>query len=122
MAFKRVLVVDDEAALLLAFKKLLHKPNLIVDTSDNIEDAKRKIKQYIYDVVIADLRLSGTMDKEGYEIIRYTKEISPKSTIALITAYGNSGIEQQARKLGADFYFEKPVSINNLLTIINSAG
>lgn len=119
---KRVLVVDDEEAILLAFKKLLQKPNLEIDTCDNLEDAKSLIDSHVYDVVIADLRLSGTLGQEGFEIITYLKSKYPQSVAALITAYGSHGIEEKARAIGAEFYFEKPVSINNLQKILGSIG
>jgi DNA-binding NtrC family response regulator len=119
---KRVLVVDDEEAILLAFKKLLQKPNLEIDTCDALEDAKSLIDSHVYNVVIADLRLSGTLGQEGFEIITYLKSKYPQCVAALITAYGSHGIEEKARAIGAEFYFEKPVSIINLQEILGTIG
>ena len=115
---RRILVVDDEEAILLAFKKLLQRPGVAVDTSESLEEAKEYIGKQTYDVVIADLRLSGTLGQEGFEIIAFVKSHLPKAKVVLITAYGSHGIEEKARNLGADYYFEKPVSVRNLHTIL----
>ncbi|MFP4162519.1 MAG: response regulator [Chitinispirillaceae bacterium] len=122
MSQKRILVVDDEVAILLAFKKLLKRPEVDVDTAESLEEAKELISQSTYNAVIVDLRLSGTLGQEGFEIIRTTKEYNSKAKVALITAYGSHGIEERARSLGADFYFEKPVSVRNLSLILESLG
>jgi len=122
MEKRRILIVDDEEAILLAFRKLLQRPGIDVDTSENLENAKELIEQHEYSAIIADLRLSGTLNQEGFEIILYAKKMIPTVKIALITAYGSSGIQEKARKLGADFYFEKPVSVKCLNTVLESIG
>jgi DNA-binding NtrC family response regulator len=119
---KRILVVDDEVAILLAFKRLLRRPQVDVDTSESLDEARKLIGDKPYDAVIADLRLSGTLGQEGFEIIQLVKEKNPGAHVALITAYGSHGIEERARALGADFYFEKPVSVQNLNMILKSIG
>ncbi|MDG5814949.1 response regulator [Chitinispirillales bacterium ANBcel5] len=119
---KRILIVDDETAILLAFKRLLQRPGIEVVTSESLSEAKEKIDRSFFDAVIADLRLSGTFDQEGFEIIKFTRSKYPQSKIALITAYGSNGIKEEAKKLGADFYFEKPVSKDKLSQILDSLG
>jgi DNA-binding NtrC family response regulator len=120
MQKKRILVVDDEEAIQLAFKKLLQRPNIDVDTCGCIEDAESFLNLHTYEAVIADLRLSGTLEQEGFQIIDFVKRASPLTKVALITAYGNYAVYEKALAIGADFYFEKPVSIKNLSTILES--
>lgn len=122
MEKKRILVVDDEAAILLAFKKLLQRPEVQIDTCESLEDAIRYIDLFYYDAAIADLRLSGSLGQEGFQIISYLKKKSPSAKAALITAYGMNGTERNAFSNGADFYFEKPVSFKDLNLILNSIG
>ncbi len=117
---KRILIVDDEEALLLAFKKLLKRPNVDIDTCESKEDALKQISNFTYDIIIVDLRLSGTLEQEGFEIIKFAKNKSTTTKVVLITAYGNYDIKEKALECGADFYFEKPVSIKNLYEIIDS--
>lgn len=120
MLKKRILVVDDEEAIQLALKKLLQRPNIDVDACGCIEDAVSFLNQNTYEVVIADLRLSGTLEQEGFEIIDFVKRTSPSTIVALITAYGNYAVYEKTLAIGADFYFEKPISLKNLSTILES--
>jgi len=48
--------------------------------------------------------------KEGLDILRYIKEHKPQIHVILITGYGSPELGKKAITLGADFYFEKPVS------------
>ena len=75
---KRILVVDDEEAILLAFRKLLSRPNVEVDTCECIEDAKRNLDSIYYDAV--DLRLSGTLGQEGLKF-SYIRSKSKKPVL-----------------------------------------
>lgn len=120
MAKKKILVVDDEEAILLAFKKLLQRPDVDVDGCDCLACAKDNVEKNFYDIVIADLRLSGTLSQEGFELIKYVKDRYYESIIVLITAYGSSGIKEKAYEMGVNFYFEKPVSVENLNDILKS--
>jgi DNA-binding NtrC family response regulator len=106
----RILIVDDEKAILLAFKKLLRSPDIVVDAAETIDDAEKLLKENIYNVVIADLRLTGVDGEEGLKIIKNVKEFCFQTEVILVTGYGSSAVMEQARALGAAFYFEKPVS------------
>lgn len=119
---KHVLVVDDEATILIAFKKLLESPELEVDIAETLEDAQELLNTRSYQAVIADLRLSGIAGEEGLEIIRYVKERDPETQIILITAYGNQDVMKRACSLGASFYFEKPVSTNVIKDALKNMG
>jgi DNA-binding NtrC family response regulator len=119
---KHVLVVDDEATILIAFKKLLESPELEVDVAESLEDAQELMNKRSYHAVIADLRLSGIAGEEGLEIIRYVKERDPETQIILITAYGNQDVMKRAYNMGASFYFEKPVSTNVIKDALKNMG
>ena len=108
---KKVLVVDDEIEILVSFKKMLQRSGFFVDTAETIEEAETLLKGGGYDVVIADLRLTGVLGEEGLEIIRYVQEHQLKSKVILITGYGNPDIKAKAYELGAALYIEKPVSV-----------
>ena len=117
---KHVLVVDDEATILIAFKKLLESPELEVDIAETLEDAQELLSEKSYQAVIADLRLSGIAGEEGLEIIHYVKERDPETRIILTTAYGNRDMMKRAYNMGASFYFEKPVSTNVIKDALKS--
>jgi DNA-binding NtrC family response regulator len=119
---KRILIVDDEPALLIAFKGMLESESVLVDTAETMGSAENLLKKNQFDVVIVDLRLTGVMGEEGLEIIKYVKEYKPETHVILITGYGSPDVMEKAKQLGAAFYFEKPVSSETLFTAMKHLG
>ncbi|MDQ7786187.1 MAG: response regulator [Thermodesulfovibrionales bacterium] len=119
---KHVLLIDDETAILMAFKKLLQSPGIEIDTADSKESAQSALNQRIYAAVIADLRLGDTGGEEGLEILRFVKRHNPAMPTILITAYGNPEVMEKTYSLGADLYLEKPVSSNTLKDALKKLG
>ena len=111
----RILVVDDEPAILFAYRKLLEKDGMTVDTSANLEDAIRHIRAHSYLAVIADMRLAGSDNRDGLEILRVIRKERPGTHTILATGFGDSEIEKLARALGVSYYFKKPVAPSDIL-------
>jgi DNA-binding NtrC family response regulator len=109
LAGERVLIVDDEPAILFAYRKLIEREGMVVDACESFEEALAYIRSNHYFAVIADMRLAGSENTDGLEILRVTRNESPGTKVILSTGYGNSEIEQMAMTLGACHYFEKPV-------------
>lgn len=114
----RILVVDDEPAILFAYRKLIEKDGMTVDISANLDDAIRQIRARRYLAVIADLRLAGTDNGDGLEILRVIQEERPYTKTILATGYGDSEIERQAHSLGVSYCFKKPVSPADILSAL----
>lgn len=117
---QRILIVDDEKAILLAFKKLLKSPNIDVDTAETIGETEDFLKRNIYNAAIVDLRLTGVDGEEGLKIMKNIKKFYPQTNVILVTGYGSSAVMEKAQALGAAFYFEKPVSIEILKNALKS--
>jgi len=111
----RILVVDDEPAILFAYRKLIEKDGMTVDISATLEDAIRNIRAHRYLAVIADMRLAGTDNGDGLEILRVIRKERPGTKTILATGYGDSEIEKMARALGVSYYFKKPVAPSDIL-------
>jgi DNA-binding NtrC family response regulator len=119
---KRVLIVDDEIAILQAFKKLIERPGIEVDTAESMSETMSLLEENSYEVVIADIRLTGVRAEEGLEILYFIKEKYPETIVIIVTAHGSPDIMKRAYFLGADFYFEKPVSFKILNDAMRSIG
>ncbi len=115
---QRILVVDDEPAILFAYRKLIEKDGITVDISSSLEDAIRQIRARQYLAVIADLRLAGTDNGDGLEILRFIQNEWPGTRTILATGYGDSEIEKTARALGVSYCFNKPVQPADLLAAL----
>jgi len=110
-----VLVVDDEPAVLFAYSKLIERSGMSVDICANLEDAIRQIRAKQYLAVIADMRLEGSDNMDGLEVLRIVQKERPLTKTILATGYGDSEIEKQASDLGASYYFKKPVNPSDIL-------
>jgi ActR/RegA family two-component response regulator len=81
----------------------------------NLEDAIRHIRARSYLAVIADMRLTGSDNRDGLEILRVIRKERPGTYTILATGYGDSEIENMARNRGVSYYFKKPVSPSDIL-------
>jgi DNA-binding NtrC family response regulator len=114
----RILVVDDEPAVLFAYRKMIEKDGMTVDVSANLEDAIRHIRAHRYLAVIADMRLAGSDNGDGLDILRFIRKEYPGTKTILATGYGDIEIEKMALDLGVSYYFKKPVSPSDILNAL----
>lgn len=119
---KRVLVVDDELSIRLSLSHLFSNDEVIVITSSRIEDAEEALERYTFDLVIADIRLSGIDGIEGLELLSYIKRIRPETRVILMTAYGSEVMKELALRGGAYYYYEKPIDVNSLAKKVGECG
>ncbi len=111
----RVLIVDDEKALVLAIKGLLVKEGYQVETAYSGEDAVKLIETGSFHVVITDLSLGGI---SGLEVLERAREIDPDLAVIMITAYGSEKVAVQAMKMGAADYLPKPFDNDELRVVV----
>jgi DNA-binding NtrC family response regulator len=119
---KKILIVDDEPAILIALSHLLSNENTLVITSSRIEEAEEALDRYKFDVIIADIRLSGIEGIEGLELLSYVKSINPDTKVIIMTAYGSDEMKDMAYDRGAFHYYEKPIDMDDLVKKIADCG
>lgn len=120
MLDKRLLIVDDDKTILYAYKRLFQFAGVKVDTAKSLEKAHSYMKKNDYRAVVTDLRLTPEDGLEGLRILHAMKNLNSETKLILITAYGNFEVKEKAKELGIDYYFEKPVPIDNLIKILQS--
>ena len=119
---RRVLIVDDEAAILFGFKKVIQGTGVEVDTAETIEEAVGLLGTKEYQFVITDLKLSGSSGEDGFEVIRRAREKKSETQVILITGYGTPEVMERALSMGAAYYYEKPVSASVLKDALKRLG
>ena len=103
---RRILLVDDEPAILLTLKALLEIHGFEVETSSSARDAKAKLKNSIYQMVITDMRMEH--EEAGLEVARAAKKAPNQPAVALLTAFP---LEDEIwRNDGADELLVKPMN------------
>ena len=114
----KILLVEDQKNLRRVLAAFLKRAGHAVEEAENGLQAIQKVEKTPFDLVLTDLRMEPV---NGLEVLRRTKEISPKTEVVVITAYGTvpSGVE--AMKLGAYDYLQKPVENDKLRLVVERA-
>ena len=115
---KRILTVDDENSILFAIRKYFTTCGYEVDCARELEEAEALLANRRYDIVIADLRLTGSSGREGLDVVRFLRERAPHSPIIMLTAYGSPEVESEAVELGANAFVQKPKPLSELADIV----
>jgi len=121
-ALKRILIVDDEPTILLTLSYALRTKNVDVITASRLETAEEALKRHTFDLVIADIRMSGMLGAEGLELLTYIKRYWPSTRVIIMTAHGSEEIQHDAYERGATYYYQKPVDIRELMRKIEELG
>jgi two-component system response regulator PilR (NtrC family) len=113
-----VLVIDDERDIRELLSITLGRMDLNVDAAANVAEAKRLLAEQAYDLCFTDMRLP---DGTGQELIELIARQYPDTPVAMITAYGNVEAAVDALKAGAFDFVSKPVDINMLRRMVQTA-
>jgi DNA-binding response OmpR family regulator len=113
---RRILLVDDELAILLTLKAVLEISGFDVETAASAKEAKSKIKNNSYHMVITDMRMES--ESAGLEVVRAAKKASYRPAVAMLTAFPLTDLEWQGE--GADEMLVKPMNTQHLLQQIEA--
>ncbi|PIV56162.1 hypothetical protein COS16_04635 [Candidatus Desantisbacteria bacterium CG02_land_8_20_14_3_00_49_13] len=113
----RILVVDDEIAILNFFKRLFGKQCLISVAMD-ADEAIRMVKNLEFNLIFLDVRLPGT---SGAEALRDIKKANPNAVVVMMSGYDVESEVRKAMEIGAQEFLPKPVDINRIMTIKEAA-
>ena len=104
----RILIVDDEELIVQAMRKYFAGLGYSVDAAYELEEAQALLGHYKYDLVIADLRLTGIGGVEGLQIVADVHQKCASTRVILLSAYGTPEIERESYQRGADAFLHKP--------------
>jgi len=114
----RILVVDDEPAILRFLRASLSSQGYIVSTAADARRAIDSIRAGAVDLAILDL---GLPDKDGLDVIETIRESGSALPIIVLSSRDNESAKVAALDLGADDYVTKPFGIDELLARIRTA-
>lgn len=108
---RRILLVDDEVAVLLTLKAVLEISGFDVETAASAREGKHKLKTHEYHMVITDMRMES--EAAGAEVVAAARAASYHPAIALLTAFPVADDDWQ--EMGADKMLVKPMHTRILL-------
>lgn len=113
----KILIVDDEDLIVLAMRKYFEGLGYSVDAAHELEEAQALLANYRYDLVIADLRLTGIGGVEGLQIVSDIHQRYANTRVILLSAYGTPEIERESYNRGADAFLHKPKALMEIARI-----
>jgi two-component system response regulator MtrA len=111
----QILVVDDEQTLRHFLRLHLQGQGYQVSEAADGQTALDLIGQNNFDVALVDLRLT---DMDGLDIVRHLRQVSPKTSVIILTAYASLNSAIEALRQGAHDYLSKPFDTGELLASV----
>jgi DNA-binding response OmpR family regulator len=108
---RRILLVDDEVAVLLTLKAVLEISGFDVETAASAREGKSKLRTREYHMVITDMRMES--EASGAEVIAAARTASYHPAVALLTAFPVA--DEDWQMMGADKMLVKPMHTQILL-------
>ena len=108
---RRILLVDDEVAVLLTLKAVLEISGFEVDTAASAREGVSKLHTREYQMLITDMRMEH--DVAGAEVIKAARAAQYHPAVALLTAFPVA--EEDWQEMGADQLLVKPMHTRILL-------
>lgn len=114
---KRVLIVDDDPAVVLTMSASLEKLGdaCSVDTCTNGLDALHKIEQQPFDLLMTDYSMPGM---NGLDLAKAAQGIAPAMYIVMMTAYGTNELRKEIAGLDLTTFVDKPFTVRQIRDIV----
>ena len=113
----RILVVDDELFVGELLKEYLAIIGYEVEAVSNGQDALSSIQKSPPHIVILDIRMPGM---GGMEVLKSIKEQHNDINVIMLSAYGDPETVNEALRLGADHYLQKPMNLKHLVETLKT--
>jgi two-component system, NtrC family, response regulator PilR len=107
----RVLVVDDEASMRDMLRIVLRRDGYDVSVARNGGEAMELLQREPVDLLLSDIRMP---DIGGVDVLRAAKELNKDIVAIMMTAFASTDTAVEALRLGANDYFTKPFSMDEL--------
>jgi DNA-binding NtrC family response regulator len=107
---RRLLLVDDDQAVLLTLKAVLELNHFDVDTALSGAEGRAKLKAHEYEIVITDVRMET--DDAGLEVLREARAQNYRPATAILTAYPP---QEGWRREFVESFLVKPIATKQLV-------
>jgi two-component system response regulator PilR (NtrC family) len=110
--------VDDERSLREFLEIFFRREGFDVVTAGHVDEALLAVESDDFDVVISDVQMP---DRDGLELLRAVKELSPETVVIMITAFATTETAIEAMKQGAYDYITKPFKVDEVRLVVEKA-
>ena len=113
----RILLVEDEPAMVSALCEVLATQNILLDNAGNLAIARAMLDTYPYDLLLLDRQLP---DGDGLSLVRDLRARGNALPVLVLTARGDTADRVQGLDHGADDYLAKPFAVEELLARVRA--
>jgi DNA-binding response OmpR family regulator len=112
---KKILIVDDDEAILEALKAVMEMSGYDVEITTDGQEVEAIVHNQHIDLILLDLLLSGS---DGSEITKSLREsgIGKKIPIIILSAHPNA--KESAIQCGANDFIAKPFDLSDIVTVV----
>jgi len=114
----RVLLVDDEKDYVKAMAERMEMRDVSSRVALSGDEALRMVEDEAPDVMVLDLRMPGI---DGMEVLERVKREHPHVQVIILSGHGSEKEEEEARRLGAFEYLQKPTDTSDVLKTVRAA-
>lgn len=112
---ERVLVVDDDPAILELFEIIVSRKGYHISTASDGLEALELLKKGKYNLIFLDVILPG---KSGPELFRSIRELDPKAMVVLVTGYPHHQQVMEAMEFGPVMLMRKPLGVKDIEAVL----
>ena len=113
---KSILIVDDEKSICQSLGSILADEGYEILSAGSGEEAIKIIEEDPPGLIILDIWLPGI---DGIETLKVIKSRYPQMRVIMISGHGTIETAVKATKLGAFDFFEKPLSMEKVILVVN---
>ena len=114
----QLLVLDDDLPVLKACCEIAAGMGFAVHAANSAEEARAAVRAHAVDVVLMDLK----MPAGGLALLEEIRQMRPRSSIVVMTAFATVSSAVEAIRLGASDYLTKPFAMDELTGVLERAG
>jgi DNA-binding NtrC family response regulator len=114
----KIVIIDDEAAILELMSKLCRQSGHTVFGCQTGSEGLSQIRSQKPDLVIVDLRIG---DVNGLDIVKMCRAEFPDLAVIMVTGHGSVETAVEAMRLGAFDYLTKPFDLGDMIKTVNLA-
>ncbi len=112
-------MLDDEEIVCIRLKTVLEKAGYIVETFTDSRQAKTKIEQHRFDIVVTDLKMANI---DGLQLFHLVKDKWPDCEVIIITGFATVEVTREALLKGVRDVIAKPFKIAQFKKIIDQVA
>ena len=114
----KILIADDEPAVLQSISVLLRSRDHDVTAISESAEAQRLLQEEQFDLLVTDIRMSPV---DGMQLLQLAHDKHPDMPVIIISAYSAESTQAQGFELGCTAYIKKPFNIDEVLDTVAKA-